>query len=254
MHPVITIDQGNTRTKTHLMLEGRVLADYSGPTPSLEIVLAMQERWGQTGAIYRSVGCMDVRFIESLRHLTEKPVRVLTHATPLPVRIDYATPQTLGTDRIVAAVGALKLLGEGVPALVVDAGTCITLDILDASATFRGGNISPGIRMRLDAMHRFTDRLPEVTTAGDTPLFGYDTVTALRAGAIRGIAGEVKATLLAARARYGVQTLVLSGGDMQTLIPFISEDLNDYNDLRIFPAADLIPVGLEEIYRYNENL
>ncbi|MGN0960124.1 MAG: type III pantothenate kinase, partial [Coriobacteriales bacterium] len=68
-------------------------------------------------------------------------------------------------------------------ALVVDMGTAITYDVVTADGKFLGGNIAPGIFVRLEALNHFTKALPLVETDGDCPRWGYDTTTALRAGA-----------------------------------------------------------------------
>ena len=101
----------------------------------------------------------------------------LSHETPLPIGVEYATPSTLGLDRIAAAAGASLVAEE---ALVVDAGTAVTLDIVSAIVSSEG--ISPRMRLRFRSLNRFTSRLPLVSATGDIPTFGYDTETAIRAG------------------------------------------------------------------------
>ena len=89
----------------------------------------------------------------------ELPVLRVNAACPLPITIDYLTPDTLGADRIAAAVGAYKL-ANGKPCVVIDAGTCITVDLVDENATFCGGAIMPGLDMNFRALHTFTANLP----------------------------------------------------------------------------------------------
>ena len=90
------------------------------------------------------------------------------HSSHIPIQIGYATPHTLGLDRIAAVVGAL-MQQPGVPVLIVDAGTCVTYDLLTADGTFVGGNIAPGIRLRLLAMHEHTGKLPHISDEGRFP-------------------------------------------------------------------------------------
>src|SRR5688572_10688833 len=69
---------------------------------------------------------------------------ILSHSLPLPITIAYKTPHTLGVDRIAGACGALQLF-PGSSSLVIDAGSCITYDFVDASGAYHGGGISPGL-------------------------------------------------------------------------------------------------------------
>jgi type III pantothenate kinase len=84
---------------------------------------------------------------------------VLTHETKLPIINLYETPETLGKDRLAAVLGAYYLFPK-TDCLVIDAGTCITYDFLDASGNYHGGLIVPGLKMKFKAMHTFTSRLP----------------------------------------------------------------------------------------------
>ncbi|MEZ4906734.1 MAG: type III pantothenate kinase [Saprospiraceae bacterium] len=81
-------------------------------------------------------------------------VVVLDFNTILPIKINYDTPETLGMDRVAAAVGA-NYLFPNENCIVIDAGTCITMDFISSENEFLGGNISPGIYTRIRAMHRF---------------------------------------------------------------------------------------------------
>ncbi len=83
----------------------------------------------------------------------------LDHATPLPLVNRYRTPDTLGYDRIAAAVGAYTIF-PGKTVLVIDAGTAITYDIVTAGGEYLGGNISPGLEIRFKSLNKYTNRLP----------------------------------------------------------------------------------------------
>lgn len=232
------------------MAGGRVLDTMSLTEVKPEAIESFIGRHDIAGIIYCSVGRMDARLVETLRHMTTAPVEVLTHTTPLPFAVDYGTPATLGLDRIADAAGARTLLAEDEGALIVDAGTCITLDVLDGSHTFRGGNISPGVDMRFCAMHAYTDSLPKVGADGDTPTFGYDTVTALRSGVLFGIAYEIAATMSCAKRLYNVSTLILTGGNASLLSYLLKDHCN--NDIRLLSEPNLPDIGLELIFRHND--
>lgn len=247
MSAVLTIDSGNTAVKMAVVDDGRVTDTSRAPELQLEEAARLIEGHSVPGIVYCSVRGVDARFVESLSRLTDARVLIVTSRTRFPIGIDYRTPSTLGLDRVTACV-AVSELYPGEAALVVDAGTAVTADVLDASGTFRGGNISPGLGLRFRALHRFTERLPEVGAEGDTPEFGYDTETAIRSGAIRGLTAELESELREAGRLYGVRRLVMTGGDGELL----SRRLAAGTDFEISYQPDLMALGLARIYHYNE--
>lgn len=137
---------------------------------------------------------------------------LLTSKTETGISISYESPETLGMDRL-AAVCAAKYFSEGKNCLVIDAGTCITYDILEAPATYIGGNISPGLSMRLKAMNHFTSALPLVSRNDDYELIGKNTETAIRNGAQTGVIMEINAFIEAFKNKYTDLVIFISGGD-----------------------------------------
>src|SRR5690606_9013208 len=101
--------------------------------------------------------------------------------------------------------------------LVISVGTAITYNVLMNNRAFRGGNITPGIPMRLKALHEFTDRLPLVDMKGDTTLLGYDTESSIRSGVINGVAFEVNGFIEAYKEQYKDINVFLTGGDASVL-------------------------------------
>lgn len=139
------------------------------------------------------------------------PVLHVNGTTPALLHNAYRTPETLGADRWAAAVGARALQPHGA-LLVIDAGTCVTYDYVDAHNRYLGGNISPGLDMRLMAMHEHTARLPLVKAEGDLPELGHDTETALRAGAQLGLQLEMEGYIRRMARRESGLTVFLTGG------------------------------------------
>jgi type III pantothenate kinase len=193
------------------------------------------------------VARLDAKFIETLRHLLDQDMVTFTAATPIPIKTDSDTPESLGTDRLAAAVGAATLFpGENV--LIIDAGSAVTYDIVDAEGTFRGGNISPGMRMRFNALHTFTGRLPLIDDAcdADIPTWGKSTHDAIAAGVVNGLCAEIE-KIAATAVMQGCSKIVFTGGDSQYLM--------SHSSLNHLPTAyepDLVAKGLNRIYRYNE--
>ena len=152
----LTIDQGNTEAKIALWQDTELEEFRLEPALTPEKVSTFVSGRELAGAIYCSVAREDVDVLNRMRHLCPRAMR-LTPDTPLPIRIDYRTPTTLGTDRVAAAVGAWSDYA-GSPILVVDAGTAVTYDYVDPDGVYHGGNIAPGITMELRALHEFTAR------------------------------------------------------------------------------------------------
>lgn len=170
---------------------------------------------------------------------------------PVPVKVDYATPDTLGPDRVAAAAGA-ALLFPGSGALVVDAGTAVTIDVIDAAGVYHGGNISAGLTLRLGALHRAAAALPVVQPLGPAPEFGYDTATAMRSGALRGLCAEIADAFHRAARRYGAERVVITGGDASLIIPLLRSDY--LPDCTLTDCPDLLPLGLLSIFNHNVSI
>ena len=247
MNNILVIDHGNTCAKIHVVTPaGERLCSLRERELSLERLAALIDELGAGSGVYSSVAGIDVRLVESLRVLLDGELLLLTAATPLPIALDYGSPRTLGADRIAAACGAAALLpGENV--LVADAGTCLTLDLV-ARDHFIGGDIAPGVKMRLKAMAALTASLPEADKLGELPAFGTDTDTALRCGAVRGAAAQIADAFARARELHGVDHLILTGGDADLLAPCLPPHLN------VITKPDLVTDGLLSILNYNEHL
>ena len=165
--------------------------------------------------------------------------------TPIPVTNRYRTPETLGSDRLAAVVGASSIKPK-TDLLIIDAGTCITYEVIDARGNYWGGNIAPGMQMRLRALNEFTARLPLVSAEGEVPGMGYNTETAIRSGVLRGMKYEIEGYIKSMRAKFPCLQVFLTGGD------HINFDTNIKN--LIFNDKYIVPRGLNKILDYNEEL
>src|SRR5215470_7928921 len=186
----IVIDQGNTTNKVGIF-EGRtIIKTFQTKEAKQEWVLSILETYLPQAGILCSTRKVNNSLL-SLLHEKVLHFYELKSNLPLPLSIDYQTPQTLGTDRLAAAVGAWhqKLHNN---LLIIDIGTAITIDFVNKEGIYKGGNISLGSAMRLNALHHFTELLPQVSEKGDIPLRGYNTETAIRSGVIEGIVHELR--------------------------------------------------------------
>ena len=184
----------------------------------------------------------DEPFIAGL--LRDKGVRVLKldHLTPLPIKNCYVSKETLGYDRIAAAVEANARF-PGQDLLIIDMGTAITIDFVSSENEFLGGNISPGLLMRFRSLHEFTGRLPLVEPADHVALLGTDTESAIRAGVQNGIIFELDGYINEQKKRYPRLQVLMTGGDAV----FFDKKLKN----SIFVDLNLNLFGLHRILEYN---
>lgn len=224
MHVKLTIDRGNTAIKAALWAaDGALLhtetGDESLPAGDLVDHIVRNELHADDtldAIAWCTVVASEHADDEASLVGLAPTVRELTHDTPLNLDIAYLTPQTLGADRIAAALGAIAIAGDKRPLLVSDIGTAVTYDFVAPGRRYLGGNIAPGIMLRLRALAAFTDALPAVTVeGGDIPLWGRTTAEAMRSGAVRGIAAELAYYHEAAG---DAALAVLTGGSAELLV------------------------------------
>lgn len=190
--------------------------------------------------IFSSVGASFEVFKDALG--TGAEIYNLNGSTPIPIVNKYATPQTLGADRIAACVGANYLYPDR-DLLVIDMGTCITYDFVSSSNELKGGSISPGLRMRFKAMHTFTERLPLVEPDIDALLTGTNTIACMQSGVMNGLLAEIEGIINRYRHTYPQLCVVICGGDAS----FFDKKLKG----AIFTVPELVLIGLNRILLYN---
>lgn len=206
----LIVDVGNSRVKMALFLNGRPVRVFRTQALVAEAVHTFLGADRPTGIAVASVGgevLPVVRLLQSIARVT-----VIDAHTALPIRNAYDTPLTLGIDRAANAVAAHRRF-PGRPVLAIDAGSCITYDVVDAQGVFRGGAISPGLHMRARAMHGYSARLPLVDLAGPAELLARSTEEALRAGVLQGTRAELATLITEYAHQLPGLAVVLTGGD-----------------------------------------
>ncbi len=233
----LVVDVGNTRIKAATFEEDRLLSSYQ--FPSTDAFRAEIKGFTFQHLLISSVNQLATEF--DFLHPTGN-IFFLSPQLPLPIRNAYATPQTLGVDRLAGACGAYALFPKK-NCLVIDAGTCINYEFIDESGTYHGGAISPGIDMRFKAMHTFTARLPLIQRNEQAVLIGNSTESCMQSGVMNGVLAEVENTIARYREKYPAIVVLICGGDA----PFFENRLKP----TIFAAPDLVLKGLNRILRYN---
>jgi type III pantothenate kinase len=150
----------------------------------------------------------------------------LTDKTPVPVKNKYATPNTLGKDRLASAVAASSIF-PGRNVLTINAGTCITYDFIDSKGVYHGGSISPGIEMRFKALHTFTGRLPLVEVEEKiSALVGKTTKQSILSGVQQGILKEIEGIIQEYKKSFNNLQILVTGGSSVWLKKHLAAKIN----------------------------
>jgi type III pantothenate kinase len=221
MTPNVVVDVGNTAIKWGRCWDGRVSETCSLPPRGLNAWREQAHQWQlPSPLVWVIAGVHPERrhFFKSYAGLRGDRVHVLTSASSLPLRVLVDKPDHVGIDRLLDAVAANSRRPTGVPVAVIDAGSAVTVDLLDETGAFRGGAILPGLRLMAKALHDYTALLPLVeppTESGAIPsLPGTATIPAIEAGIFWAVAGGVEALLREYRLHCGSTLEVfLTGGD-----------------------------------------
>lgn len=195
--------------------------------------------------IYSNVSDLSKGFADAINTLPFPMLKFTCAETPVPIINRYKAKNTLGTDRLAAAVGA-QYLQPGKDVLIIDVGTCVTFDMVSSKGEYLGGNISPGPSMRLKALNAYTDRLPLVDRKGPVSLIGDTTETAIRNGVINGIKYEIEGYIREFTKEYPGLFIYLTGG--------VHLNLHFSEKMPIFADDFIVPKGLNRILEYNNDL
>ncbi len=235
----LSIDLGNTYAKTGLFSEG-ILMETNWKLTYQELINYVQSVNPQH-IMVSSVSYSEEQLKNEFSKITSD-IHLLKSTTPVPLTKLYDTPETLGADRVAAAVGA-KVLYPKSNCLVIDMGTCITYDLVDADDNFQGGIISPGVRMRFKAMNTFTKRLPLLEPDGIPELIGKNTKHAMQSGVMNGLLAEINGLIDEYDQVLTNINVIFCGGDAS----YFANRIKYPN----FVVPELVLIGLNRILEYN---
>lgn len=238
----LIIDVGNTASKLAVFQANTLLKIKTSSNDSLI------EAFERLLKDYPKITC---GILSSVAHLEEQIVKVLesriqlhvlSHASKLPFTNSYTTPKTLGVDRI-ALVAAAVFEFPNKDALIIDAGTCITYDFVEKGSHYRGGAISPGLRIRYQALNYYTAKLPVLEKKTPKDLIGVSTEESIHTGVVTGVLKEIEGIILEYTNRYPHLTVILTGGDSK----FLSDQLKN----SIFATSNFLLNGLNYLLDFN---
>lgn len=238
----LAVDIGNTLIKMAVVDKGQVVDTFKTERGEKGYIDSVFEAYpGINSAI---MVCSGGESPEIERVLIEKlgGFMLFTNQIPVPIENLYATPKTLGCDRLAAAVGANALYPDS-NVLIVDFGTAITIDFVNSQNQYLGGNISPGAGLRFRALHEYTNALPLLSFSDEVALIGDTTQSAIINGVINGVVFEVEGYISEFEKKYDDLRVIFTGGDGN----FFAKRLKN----PIFATYDLVVYGLNRILEYN---
>ncbi|MEP2936025.1 MAG: type III pantothenate kinase [Gilvibacter sp.] len=239
----LIIDIGNTRTKLALFNQDRLVT---------VVRINPEEFDASFSQLLEDIGSIEACIIGATGNIPQGmvktiqahcPTMVLDHNAKLPFVNDYATPETLGVDRM-ALISAAAAQYPDQNILVIDAGTCVTYDFIDDKNHFKGGAISPGLSMRYDALHGYTAKLPDLEPMAPESLIGDSTANSIHSGVVYGLVNEIEGVV----GRYNEQfldlTVILTGGDAHFLLDHLKNG--------IFANSNFLLEGLNYLLTLND--
>ena len=236
----LVIDQGNSTTKVGVFSNETLFYSTVFEKFGKNEVISLFKQFEIPNAILSSVIDIERELINYLDEVFEKFV-LLDEKTPLPIENLYKTPETLGRDRIAACVGA-NYLKPNTNLLIIDAGTAVTYDVVNAKNQYVGGNISLGLGMRRKALHTFTQKLPLIKMKDSAPMLGSTTNEAILAGVVNGLIYEMEGYISSVSSVYPNLSVFLTGGDAF----YFEKKLKS----SIFANHNLLLVGLNRILNF----
>ena len=231
---VILVDIGNSAIKSAEVVAGKIGDSMKWAT--------LEELNSYYSSDHEFMLCSTRKMDET--SLEGRSVTILSHLLPLPIALAYDTPETLGADRIAAAAGANALFPKH-NNLIIDLGTCVTLDLIDKHGVFRGGIISPGLKMRMKAMAHFTSQLPDISeewTQFSSGLLGSSTKQCLLSGSFGGLKLEIQGVIDDLKKNFTSLNVIMTGGDVHYFESSIKA--------HIFAGSKIVQTGLYRIWKY----
>ncbi|WP_428223449.1 type III pantothenate kinase [Flavobacterium sp.] len=238
---VLIVDVGNTRVKAAVYekdtLTELLVFNVEFFLEEIEKILKKYSKIKEM--VLSSVGNLKEDTLMELRKVVN--IHVITRDLKFPFLNKYATPQTLGIDRMVIAAGAVLQFPQK-NRLIIDAGTCVTYDFVDSNDVYHGGAISPGLRLRYEAMHAYTAKLPLLTLQEVEVLIGDTTSLAMHSGVVNGLTFEIDGYIDHLKGARENFIIILTGGDAN----FLAKRLKN----TIFANSNFLVESLSKLYQY----
>ena len=236
----LVLDFGNTLQKIAIFDENQILEMHAYKKLTLAKIQQIITNYPIKSAILSSV----INYPEAIKIFLHKNFNFIefNENTPIPILNKYITPQSLGKDRLAAAIAGNHLFPQQ-NVLVIIAGTCITYEFINKKGEYLGGAISPGISIRFKALHTFTEKLPLVEKKSKVSIIGNTTENSILSGVINGVFYEAKGVISKYTNNYTDLKIILSGGDMKYFDKILKSS--------IFAVSNIVLIGLNIILDFN---
>ena len=236
----LIIDIGNTNAKIALFDGKNFFSAKKLQEFSLNNIINFTSNYKIVSTIISTVKTVNDELLKISKYFNAV---ILNKEILIPIKNKYKSLDTLGNDRLAGVVGANALWPKK-NLLVIDAGTCLTIDLISADGEYIGGRISPGIKMRFLSLNTFTDKLPLLKLEKSTPFIGDDTISSIISGVQQGILDEIKSAISDYSAQFSELIVIVTGGDCF----YFEKELKK----SIFAEPNLVLIGLNEILDFNE--
>jgi len=238
---ILAVDIGNTRIKAAVFEGNTLLESFVFMKTELEksIQNILEKYKNTTHIVVASVS--DVEKQAFIRFEKTVNIHFVSHKDSFPFVNCYNTPQTLGIDRMVLAAGA-TLQFPNQNRLVIDAGTCVTYDFIDEKDNYLGGAISLGLRLRYEALHNYTAKLPLLTLENPKHFTGKSTSESIHSGVVNGLIYEIDGFIKDFMTQYSKFIIILTGGDSE----FLAKRLKN----TIFANSNFLLESLNQTFQY----
>ena len=238
----LVVDIGNNYFKLGIFENSNLIYTFSDKNSEInnEIEKVLTKYKNVSYAIISNVSSLSV--FEVFKKFEIKVLK-LDSTLVLPFILNYKTPETLGNDRLALAAAASTLYPHS-NKLIIDVGTCITIDFVDHDNNFFGGSISPGLEMRYKSLNNYTANLPLLKISDDYNFPGDSTNSSIHAGVIGGVCNEIMGFITKIDSKHDNIEVILTGGNAK----FLSKRLK----ITIFANQNFILEGLNCILNLNK--
>lgn len=238
----IIIDIGNTTSKVAVMDGQNCNIVWQGVWIDCEVICEIENQMMIEHVGLTAVGRVDIDTLSYLRDKFKERFFVFDYNTPIPIKNLYQSKKTLGSDRILAAIGANSIF-KNKNILVIDFGSAITIDVITENGEYLGGNISPGVGLRFKSLNEHTENLPLCGIVEKMKLYGENTNEAIAFGVINGIINEVEGYIKRYKQQFDNLEIVFVGGDADYFADKLEET--------VFVYSKLVLIGLNCVIDYN---
>ena len=244
----LVIDIGNTFVKVAVFNQNKIVFSDQSSALSQSIIYQIKEKHHPQNLIISSVKEDLDTNIEELKN-DFNYIR-FDQFSLTPIQNNYKSKATLGLDRLAAIIGAQYLYPKQ-KVMVIDAGTCITYDVINDKGEYNGGSISAGLEMRFKALHEFTSKLPLISFDENfNENYGSNTPNSISSGVINGVLFEVEG-FIQQQLKCSQNTKIILCGGNSTF--FESRFKNSIFAHLILHEPNLVLIGLNTVVNYQHD-